>query len=139
MLATPKHGWSDITIGDWHDRCSYIDDVPFMLLEAVDAVVRTYRPSAVEFDAEGYEYIIVFDVSETHIIFCDFESQYHYYTVEIDIKDLTMELINDIRKDVDLWSSWGIQMSEDELCERQKDLSAWCDVIEKTAKQGLDK
>ena len=64
MLSTPKYGWSTITIGNWSDRCSYIDDVPFMLLSAVDEVIRTRTTYSVKFDAEGYEYIIVFDEFE---------------------------------------------------------------------------
>lgn len=131
MLATPEFGWSEITIGDWHDRCSYVDDVPYMLLEAVDIVNRTGRPHCVKFDAEGWEYIIVFNIYETHIIHCNFEGEYHYYTIEIRLKDLTIELLSDIRKDLDLWAGWSFSASEDEICERKKDLAAWCDVIEK--------
>ena len=131
MLTTPQYGWSEIIIGDWYDRCSYLDDVPYKLLEAVDVVNRTGRPYCAKFDAEGYEYIIAFDVHETHIIHCDFEGEYHYYTIEINIKDLARELLSDIRRDLDLWAEWPFSVSEDEICERKKDLSAWCDVIEK--------
>lgn len=131
MLATPQYGWSEITIGDWHDRCSYLDDVSYELLEAVDATNRTGRPHCVKFDAEGWEYIIVFGMYETHIIHCNFEGEYHYYTIEIHIKDLARELLSDIRKDLDLWAEWPYSASEDEISERKRDLSVWCDAIEK--------
>lgn len=130
MLKTPWCGWSEITIGDWHDRCSYLDDVPYMLLEAVDDVNRTGRPSAVKFDAEGWEYIIVFDTWETHIISNDAEREHNYYTIEINLKDLTRELIADIRRDLDEWSKWCSD-SDYETEERKADLNAWCNVIEK--------
>ena len=131
MLKTPWCGWSEIKIGDWHDRCSYLDDVPYRLLEAVDYTNRTGRPSAVKFDAEGGEYIIVFDEFETHIINYDFECQYHYYTIEINLKDLIKELIADIRRDLIAWSEWGYDINDYEAEERKADLDAWCNVIEK--------
>ena len=130
MLKTPWCGWSEITIGNWHDRCSYLDDVPYMLLEAVDCVNRTGRPSAVQFDAEGWEYIIVFDTWETHIISNDSEREHNYYTIEINLKDLTRELIADIRRDLDEWSKWCSD-SDYETEERKADLDAWCNVVEK--------
>lgn len=132
MLKTPQYGWSEITIGDWYDRCSYLDDVPYRLLEAVDFTNRTRRPSAVEFDAEGYEYIIVFDTWETHIIHNTFDGEeYRLITIEIALKDLIRELIADIRRDLKEWSEWGYDISCDEIEERKLDLNAWCNVIEK--------
>ena len=132
MLKTPKHGWSEITIGNWHDRCSYLDDVPYRLLEAVDYTNRTARPSSVEFNAEGWEYIIVFNTYETHIIHDNFDREgYQLITVEISLKDLIRELIADIRRDLDAWSKWYCDISEYEAEERKLDLTAWCDVIEK--------
>ena len=131
MLKTPKYGWSRISIDDWNDRCSYLDDVPYKLLEAVDHTIRTCMPSAVKFDAEGYEYIIVFDMHYTHIIGYDFDGEYSCHTVEINLKDLTRELIADIRRDIKLWGKWYCDVSEYEAEERELDLQAWCNVIEK--------
>lgn len=131
MLRTPKYGWSEITIGNWYDRCSYLDDVPYRLLEAVDYTNRCGRPSSVKFDAEGWEYIIVFDTYETHIICDSFDREYSLHTIEINLKDLIRELIADIRRDLVAWSEWGYDISEYEIEERKLDLAAWCDVIEK--------
>ena len=131
MLATPKYGWSEITIGNWHDRCSYLDDVPYRLLESVDYTNRCGRPSSVKFDAEGWEYIIVFDMYKTHIICDNDDCKYILYTVEINLKDLIRELIYDIRRDIDAWSKWYCDVREYEAEERKLDLAAWCDVIEK--------
>lgn len=132
MLKTPKHGWSEITIGSWHDRCSDVsDDVPYKLLEAVDYTNRTSNISSVKFDAEGWEYIIIFDTSEVHIITNDFNYGWKYTTIEICLKNLTKDLIADIRKDLEAWSKWGYGRSEEEIAERKLDLQAWCNVIEK--------
>lgn len=132
MLKEPKYGWTKITIGDWEDRCSDISgDVPYFLLEAVDYTNRTYRPSTIEIDAEGWEYVIVFDTEYTHIITCDFDGNWQYTTVEISIKKLAKELLTDIRNYIDGWSRWGDPITEDEIKERKLDLTAWCDIIEK--------
>lgn len=131
MLETPWCGWSKITIGNWHDQCSYLDDVPYRLLEAVDYTNRTGRPSSVKFDAEGWEYIIVFDTDNAHIICYNFEGGYNYYTIEISIKDLIKELLSDIRRDLRAWSEWGYDINDYEIEERYHDLDAWCNVIER--------
>ena len=130
MLKTPQYGWSEITIGSWHDRCSYLDDVPYRLLEAVDYTNRCGRPSSVKFDAEGWEYIIVFDQFDTHIICYNFEGERNYYTIDINLKDLIKDLLVDIRRDLVAWSEWGYDTSEYEAEERKADLDAWCNVIE---------
>ena len=133
MLKTPKYGWSEITIGNWSDRCNCHDDVPYRLLEAVDYTNRTQRSSSVKFDAEGYMYIIVFDMCETHII-CnndDFNCNWQYTTIDISIKDIIRELIVDIRNNINAWSEWGFDISDYEAEERKLDLDAWCKVIEK--------
>lgn len=131
MLKTPWWGWSEIAIGNWHGRCSYLDDVPYRLLEAVDYTNRCGRPSSVKFDAEGYSYIIIFDMYKTHIICDGGDIEYILYTVEANLKDLIRELIYDIRRDIDAWSNWFCDISDYEAEERKLDLDAWCNVIEK--------
>lgn len=134
MLATPKHGWSNITIGNWSDRCSYLTDVPFQLLEAMECSCREHKPVSVSFDAEGWEYIITFDWFYTHIISGKSEEDsFSYFSIDINRDELAKELISDIRKDIDGWSTWldyG-DMSEDEISERKKDLLILCDIVEK--------
>jgi len=132
MLAEPKYGWSKITIGDWSDRCSYLDDVPFLLLESIEEACRTGNPAVSKFDAEGWEYLIVFDLFETHII-TEVDDGYVLVTEEVKLKSIAEELVQDIRRDLDGWSVWTDYggMSEDEADERKKDLSILCDIVEK--------
>ena len=68
MLDRPFCGWSKITIGSWSNRRSYLDDVPFILLQVISGLLSTMRPTSVKFDAEGYEFILVFDYGVVHII-----------------------------------------------------------------------
>ena len=51
----------------WSDRCSYLDDVLFLLLEGIEEALRTGNPVAARFDAEGWEYLIVFDLNASEI------------------------------------------------------------------------
>lgn len=136
MLDTPSHGWSTIKVGGWSDRCSYLDDVPFMLLKALEETCRTGRPVSVKFDAEGYEYIIVFDVYETHVI-TETENSYKLVTVEIMSAELAAELIGDIRKDLPGWSGWADygDMSGYERHKRETDLIALCCALKKATEK----
>lgn len=127
MLDKPRDGWSHITIGEWSERCSYIDDVPFMLLEALEQSCRTDKPVAVQFDAEGFEYIIVFDWLETHII-SDKDGHWTYTTITADRDVLAHQLIVDILADLEDWAAWG-SITDDECNERMKDLAIMCDIL----------
>lgn len=136
MLDKPEYGWSHITIGEWSDRCSYLDDVPYMLLEALEESCRTFKPVAVEFEAEGWNYIIIFNSFETHIISerepHDENDGYKYFTVEVDHRDLAHELITDIMENLDDWAAWPpCIMSEDEYEDRKKDLAVMCSILER--------
>ena len=69
MLENPKHGWVKIHLGDFCDRASYLTDVPHDLLDKFNNMFEKHgSPVAVGFDAEGWEYIIVFDWYTTYII-----------------------------------------------------------------------
>lgn len=132
MLSSPQHGWSNITIGNWSDRCSYLDDVPFDLLRSIWNVQATSLPYAVSFDAEGWQYIIVFDEYETHIITNKESSENKYINVKVDIDSLAKELIGDIRKSIDEWASWNDYggMSFDEIERRKEEMLGLCNMSE---------
>ncbi len=140
MLSKPECGWSYITIGKWSDRCSYIDDVPFVILKGLEQSYKTYSPVSVKFDAEGWEYIIVFDWQETHII-TDKNGEYALITVEIGIDELAKQATSDIRREIDDWSVWTDygDMPDDEKNQRKKDLLALCDSLLKSSEIRIDK
>jgi len=132
MLKTPKYGWSRITIGSWSDRCSNCYyDLPFDLLEGLEKACRERKPVAVQFDAEGWDYIIVFDLYETHII--TNKDSVEYTTIEVHRDDLARELIADIRRDIEAWSCWVDcgEMSDDQKIEREEDLKILCEILER--------
>lgn len=134
MLKYTGYGWGEISIGNWKDRCSYLDDVPNELLGAVEEVIRTCRPSVRQFDAEGYDYIIVFGTNEVYIISNKDDNGGNGFTLtakSVSTADLAKELISDIRLDIDRWAHWHGEMSDDEFDERRLDLEAFCKVIER--------
>lgn len=104
MLSKPQFGWTDITIGDWTGKLSYIDDVPIVLLNAFYNVFNNQKPEVVCFDAEGMNYWIVFDLLDTIIITEDENCQYSVSHQDIDIKELSLELCNDIHTNLEEWT-----------------------------------
>lgn len=132
MLDTPKFGWSHITIGSWRERCSYLDDVPMELLEAIKLFLSTKRPTPLKFDAEGYEYILIFDLGVVHVIAeNENDDAYTLTSLEVDYKALANELAIDICRDIDEWTHWLYYMGtpEKELVQRKTRLLTLCDEI----------
>ena len=97
MLENPSCGWVKIHLGDFCDRASYLTDVIYDILEALIHVLNRKGSASVYFDAEGWEWYIVFTWYETFII------DYPYRT-----------------KDYDEWIHW---LPEDESEERTKELN----------------
>ena len=90
-------------------------------------------PVAIEFDAEGYDYTLVFSTGVIHIISGNEEdSSYRLFTGDVSYKTLAQELISDIQNNIDGWTYWlSYQDSNSEqLCARRKHLIAKCAMIE---------
>lgn len=122
MLDTPKYGWCHLQIGDWQDRCSYLNDVPVLLLDALTAALkRGTHLAAVSLDAEGYEYIVVFDGwnNIVHII-TETENAYSLNSIEARLPALAEELITDVEARLPDWAVWLPGMEEAEYRERGK-------------------
>lgn len=130
-LETPQHGWSELHMGTWSDRLSYLDDPAFDLLWAVERALRTKRPSAVKFGAEGHEYTIVFDWDNQFVI-TDRDTP-ELTRIEMKLKDVAAALVRDIRKGLDLWAAFpaGAEDNQSELEDRKIDLGILLSVVEK--------
>jgi len=78
----------------------------------------------------GWEYIIVFDEQEIHII-TDKNGKCALTTVEIGSNELATQAVFDIRRDIDGWSAWTDygDMSDDEKDRRKKELLALCELL----------
>jgi len=132
MLINPHAGWVNIRIGEFEDRASYLTDVPIDILDALIKSYKEHKPATIEFDAEGWEYIIVINTYETHIIDYPYRTDEEYLsseddkqvltTVEIDRDTLAKDLISDIENDYDKWVHWMYFDDENEISERKENL-----------------
>ena len=130
MLSKPENGWSKLTIGDFTQRVSYINDVPLKLLDAIDYTIRTSLASTVEFDTEGYDFLITFTITHMHIIL-QTKDDYEYQKFDRTIFDISKEIISDIRENLIEWAEFKFSVDKDEVQERIKDLDVLCDIIER--------
>jgi hypothetical protein len=104
MLSKPSGGWTDISICDFKNRASYLTDVPFELADAFIHAKKSYQPACVRFDAEGWDYILIADCNEAHIIFRDECPVILNYDVTRNI--LANELIDDLENYSHDWIEW---------------------------------
>ena len=114
MLSVPQYGWVDISIEDWKDRASYLTDVPHDLLDKFNNMFEKHgSPVAVGFDAEGWEYIIVFDWYTTYIIESkDTEKLYVFDKCFIEFAE---EVYDDISSHIVEWSNWDYNVESEEI------------------------
>lgn len=119
MLSRPESGWCDITIGDFCSRASYLTNVPMDILKALNG---TGTP-CVCFDAEGWEFYIIFDWCETLIIgYGDPFGQSDEYCVKhfsITKEEIARQVYYDISENLDEWARWEPSTrveDKDEVC-----------------------
>lgn len=122
MLSKPQFGWTDITIGDWTGKLSYIDDVPVVLLNAFYNVFSNQKPEVVCCDAEGMNYWIVFDLSDTIIITEDENCQYSVSRQNVGVRELGMQMWNDIYRELKDWAYWAIDDNNAKDYEEREEL-----------------
>ena len=120
MLSCPVHGWCTVTIGDWHDDVSYItDDFAFSILNAFKKLHEKRKPTGVYCDAEGHEFILVFDdcngyldKNYVYVVIIDEDLTPIIKKFEVDLKSLMRECVNDIKENIDKWVSWNCDADE---------------------------
>lgn len=52
MLTIPKAGWTNVEIGKFKGRASYLTDIPFECLDAFTFALTYNMPMSIWFDAE---------------------------------------------------------------------------------------
>jgi len=148
MLEKPNAGWTKVCIGDFIDRASYITDVPVKCLKAFINGYSSNLPIAINFDAEGHEYLLIVDYYETHII-TDEDTEYivnrDYSLISFDVKrnDLAKELINDIESNLEEWVQWDLFIDDgvnsverrEELTQLIEELKALIDKSERRSEE----
>ena len=97
MFTTPSCGWVCLIIDDFKDRASYLTSVPNNCLDAFIFGIENYLPASVEFDAEGWNYILVSTWYRSYII--SEKDTEELFVSDKGIVELAKELREDIRRD----------------------------------------
>ena len=121
MLSKPKHGWTDITLGDFTGRGSYLTDIPVDLLNAFINALRDFIPASVFFDEEGSQFTLVSHHDGTYII-VEREEKPELISVDIKFTELIKEVINDLESNINEWTDWMCysDLTEEQLTQRKK-------------------
>ena len=104
MFSKPRYGWSDVSLGNFKGRCSYLTDVPVDILNAFINAIKYDLPASVFFEEEGSEFILVSSLYNTYIISDRKETK--LYQSEVSIFELAKEIISDIDTNLDEWIDW---------------------------------
>ena len=104
MFSKPRYGWSDVSLGNFKGRCSYLTDVPVDILNAFINAIKYDLPASVFFEEEGSEFILVSSLYNTYIISDRKETK--LYQSEVSIFELAKEVISDIDTNLDEWIDW---------------------------------
>lgn len=104
MIKNDGYGWATVSIGGFQDTASYITDVPIDCLNAFINAFRYQLPACVQFDAEGYTYILIATWDEALV--CMQKESACDYTVRCstNLYLLANELIRDIEDNEYSWS-----------------------------------
>lgn len=120
MLSRPECGWTDIKLGCFEGRGSYLTDIPLELLNSFISSLIYNIPASIFFDEEGSEFILVSYYDKTYIIL-DRDKKTNLINIEIDFFDLIHEVIYDIESNIFEWVNWYSykNSSKEELLERE--------------------
>lgn len=103
MISNPKHGWCTFELENFTGRASYLTNVPVETLEQfINYWENTYTLS-IFFDEEGSTFTLVANPYSIYII--EEKDEPKLINIDKHIENLTLELINDIEKDIDKWAS----------------------------------
>ena len=121
MLSKPHYGWTNVTIGNFKGRASYLTDVPMDCLISFINSLKYGIPASIFFDEEGADFTLVTEHYNNTYVICERENT---ELIKIDkcFLDLAEELIKDIECNIEDWVLWEdyYEYSQDELEERKK-------------------
>lgn len=128
MFSPPYAGWTTWKInGHKIGPVSYIDDVPYIFIDACVRYIHDPGAFNVSFDAEGYNtgivqigdrfisYSTTGDEPTCYLSNMTFLSDFLFDESEIEfVKGMLREAIEDFERDFELWSEWNPGLYEDE-------------------------
>ena len=120
MLSKPRFGWTNVTIGNFDGRASYLIDVPMDCLISFINSLKYGIPASVFFDEEGTTFTLVTELYNNTYIISERENT-ELLTIDKSFLDLAKELIKDIEDNLDNWVLWQdyYEESEEDLDKRR--------------------
>ena len=105
-----KNGWADLTIGDFSCPCSYIQNIPLIILNAYKDFKKN-EYCIIDIDSEGYGNEIIITTNGVHIFvyrnartdYYNLSKIYDTYTKKF---NLLKDLCNDIIDNIEEWAKW---------------------------------
>lgn len=107
MFTKPEHGWTNLQLGDFSQRASYLTDIPNDCLDAFIYALHNNVPAVVYFDAEGWNFHLVSSWYRSYVIVDKDETT--VYAIDKTMFKLAKELINDIENNFDIWLGWDME------------------------------
>ena len=101
ILTPPLHGWSRFTF-DSQAHISYIDDMPYFLLEEIINSIEENRPFEILFDAEGYSFILSSGDKKV-LTYLLVQDDIKSIVLPFSFKDFAEAVINDIKENFEAW------------------------------------
>lgn len=100
LLLRPESGWSALNLCGREWPLSYVDNVPWMFLHAVREYLEE-RIASVEFDCEGWEFILIITPYELHII--EKKDTASLHNVEMAGDEFCRKILEDFLNEIDAW------------------------------------
>ena len=137
MLSKPDNGWVLVTVGDFRTEASYLADLPFDWLRSCIHSLRFNLPLSLFIEEEGTVCYINAYYSVTHIICEDSDFSAVVHTVrDMDMLDLTYQIICDIRAEFEDWVSWyDFEQGEAHFARRRTELAVLLDEAEQLLRE----
>lgn len=126
MLSKPENGWVRVTVGDFQTEASYLADLPFDWLKGCINSLRDNLPLSLFLEEEGTVCYINAYYPVTHIVCENSDYSADVHTVhDMDMLDLTYQIIGDIRADFEAWVTWyDFEKGEEHYARRRTELTA---------------
>lgn len=115
MFSTPEYGWTNVNLGNFFSRASYLTDIPLDLLNALISAYKYGTIPAVDFDAEGYGFTVVVSIySHKVYIILDEEESPELFAVDMTMKEFVEEVNNDITTYLHEWTLFDYDVNDTE-------------------------
>ena len=102
MFSNIKYGWADFNFKGFKGVCSYIQDPVKDICQAlIDTFEDNSKEVVVEMDEEGSEWFLKITSNDV----CMYREE-NPQEVKTSREDFIKEFINDVCRDIELWSKW---------------------------------